>query len=268
MYSRVCVWAETDNFGLIIVVETVCIFKTSVFLADARSWLHAAVFNTAFYIKPYRIIASSFMNTLWVCLLTVKDSFRVFASTFIRNCAAQFPSVTWTGEAKELTFCFAVIKLKLYAQFLSSYMYEERVMHLIFKSSLQEQHSPLSEGYFIVCWSNECSGYFKGGKFSSADESYVNFVKDEIDLVRAKSRTNWGSQDFSWPFFFARNLWSRKCSYQYKFGCIWEDLFFICRAGVGRCQRFLNFFLTTTYSTLVFGIEFQECFLLLKSSFI
>lgn len=37
MYSRVCVWAETDNFGLIIAVEAVCIFKTSVFLADARS---------------------------------------------------------------------------------------------------------------------------------------------------------------------------------------------------------------------------------------
>ena len=116
MYSRVCVWAETDNFGLIIVVESVCIFKTSVFLADARSWLHAAVFNTAFYIKPYRIIASSFMNTLWACLLTVKDSFRVFASTFIRNCAAQFPSVTWTclnrrGERAYVLFCCDKIEI-------------------------------------------------------------------------------------------------------------------------------------------------------------
>lgn len=28
------------------------------------------------------------MNTLWVCLLTVKDSFHVFASTFIPEFAA------------------------------------------------------------------------------------------------------------------------------------------------------------------------------------
>ena len=158
-------------------------------------------FNTAFYIKPYRIIASSFMNTLWVCLFTVKDSFRVFVSTFIRNCAAQFPSVTWTGEANELTFCFAVIKLKLYAQFLSSYMYEERVMHLIFKSSLQEQHWPLSEGYFIVCWSNECSGYFKGGKFPSADESYVKLSKTKSILCAQNHERTEDLKTFHGRFF-------------------------------------------------------------------
>ena len=70
-------------------------------------------FNTVFYTKPYQIIASSFMNTLWVCLLTVRDSFHVFASTFIREFIVQFPSVT--GEANKLAFCFAAVKLKLRA---------------------------------------------------------------------------------------------------------------------------------------------------------
>ena len=53
------------------------------------------------------------MNTLWVCLLTVRDSFHVFASTFIREFIVQFPSVT--GEANKLAFCFAAVKLKLRA---------------------------------------------------------------------------------------------------------------------------------------------------------
>lgn len=91
-------------------------------------------FNTMFYIQPYQIIASSFMNTLWVCLLTVKDSFHVLASTFICEFIAQFPS--GTGEANKLAVCFAAMKLKLravYCELLSpcNKTDEERVMHLI-----------------------------------------------------------------------------------------------------------------------------------------
>lgn len=68
-------------------------------------------FNTAFYIKPYQIIASSFMNTLWVCLLTVKDSFHVFASTFIREFAAPFPSLNKRGEQAYVLFCCDEIEI-------------------------------------------------------------------------------------------------------------------------------------------------------------
>lgn len=144
-------------------------------------------FNTVFYIKPYRIIASSFMNTLWVCLLTVKDSFFVFASTFIHEFAIQFPTVTRRDEQACVLFCCDEIEITrgLLRSFPSPCMHEERVMHLIFKSSLQEQHRPLSEGYFIVCWSNECSGYFKGGRYPSADESEINWSQSKFNLARA-----------------------------------------------------------------------------------
>lgn len=143
-------------------------------------------------------------------------------------------------------------------------MHEARVMHLIFKSSLQEQHCPLSESYFIVCWSNECLGYFKGGKFSSADESDINCQKTK-SILYAQITNELRSQDFSLLVFFARNLWSRKCGYK-EFGCIWEYFFFILRAGVGSCQRFLNFFVHCL-QYLSFGIDFEKYFLLLKSSY-
>lgn len=143
-----------------------------------------------------------------------------------------------------------------YAQFPSPCMHEERVMHLIFKSSLQEQHRPLSEGYFIVCWSNECSGYFKGGKFSSADERHVNLTILYALITNA---------DIPWFFItvFARNLWSRKCRYK-EFGCIWEDFFFILSSRCGKLSNISQFFVHYL-QYLSFGIDFQKYFLLLKS---
>lgn len=51
-----------------------------------------------------------------------------------------------------------------------------------------------------------------------------------------------------------------------EFGCIWEYFFFILRAGVGSCQRFLNFFVHYL-QYLSFGIDFEKYFLLLKSSY-
>lgn len=111
MYSRACVWAETDNFGLIIVVEAVCIFKLANFWRMLAVDFMQLFFNTVFYIKPYRIIASSFMNTLWVCLHTVKDSFHVFASTFIRVFTVQFPSRNGRDEQAYILLCCDEIEI-------------------------------------------------------------------------------------------------------------------------------------------------------------
>ena len=45
------------------------------------------------------------MNTLWVCLHIVKDSFRVFASTFIREFTVQFLSRNERGEEACILLC-------------------------------------------------------------------------------------------------------------------------------------------------------------------
>lgn len=88
-----------------------------------------------------------------------------------------FSSRVGTDEMNKLTFCFAVMKLKLRAVIVKVSLWWAG-MHLISRASWQEEHEPLSEGYFIVCWS--------GARWKLKRDQ---FVTDEIKsclLSRAK----------------------------------------------------------------------------------